>query len=357
MENGKAKVPGFVRSLLTRDVRTLTLFIMLVILAVFFSALNPKNFPSVPNLRSMMLQMAETGVFALAMFIVMISGGLNLSIVMLANMSAAFMAMVTTGMVLGGVLTTPTARVAVGVSVALATGMLGGALNGLFVSHFGLNALLVTTATSQLFEGIAQLITKGGSIVNTIPSIVLFGNGYVWGLVPNVFVLTLLCYLLAAVFANLTKYGENARLLGANTVANQYCGNNNKRTLMTAYIISGLFSAVGGIVVFAKMGIVRSEYGSTLSSQALLTLVLAGLLLIGGIGKVSNTLLSLCILQVISSGLNLAGITTYMKSVCWGFMLILIVLINTPVFKEFLRKLGIKRRKRNAGGSVPQEGI
>lgn len=345
MENSKKK-PGFVKSLFLKDVRTVTLVIMLVILAVFFSILNPKNFPSIHNMRSMMLQMAETGIFVLAMFIIMISGGLNLSIVMLANMSAATMAMVTTGMILGDVLVSPASRIVVGVIVAVITGMLGGALNGMFVAHFGLNALLVTTATSQLFEGVAQLITKGGSIVNTIPSVVLFGNGNIANLVPNVFVLTLLCYLLAGIFANMTKYGENSRLLGANTIANQYCGNNNKRTLMTAYIISGIFSAVGGIVVFCKMGIVRSEYGSTLSSQALLTLVLAGLLLIGGTGKISNVLLSLCILQVISSGLNLAGITTYMKSILWGFMLISVVLINSEVFKGFLRKKGILRKKK-----------
>lgn len=350
MENRESKRGSFIKSLLTRDVRTVTLFIMLVALAIFFSLLNPKNFPSLPNLRSMMLQMAETGLFVLAMFIIMISGGLNLSIVMLANMSAAMMAMVTTGAVFGNVLSSDASRIIVGILVALITGILGGALNGLFVSNFGLNALLVTTATSLLFEGVAQLATKGGSIVNTIPSLVMFGNSYIWKLIPNVFAIMLVCYLLAAIFANMTKYGENSRLLGANTVANQYCGNNNKRTLMTAYILSGIFSAVGGIVVFLKMGIVRSEYGSTLSSQALLTLVLAGMLLIGGSGKISNVLLSLCILQVISSGLNLAGITTYMKSVCWGVMLIVVVLINTPVFKEYMRKLKTKCKRSVKGG-------
>lgn len=348
MENRKNKQPGFIKSLLLRDVRTVTLFAMLVLLALFFSILNPKNFPSLSNLRSMMLQMAETGIFVLAMFIIMISGGLNLSIVMLANMSAATMSMVTTGMILGDLLVSPASRIVVGVLVALITGILGGALNGLFVSHFGLNALLVTTATSQLFEGVAQLITKGGSIVNTIPSLVVFGNSYIWNLIPNVFALTLLCYLLAGIFANCTKYGENSRLLGANTIANLYCGNNNNRTLMTAYILSGLFSAVGGIVVFAKMGIVRSEYGSTLSSQALLVLVLAGLLLIGGSGKISNVLLSLCILQVISSGLNLGGISTYLKSVCWGLMLIIVVLINTQVFKDFLARMRLNRKRAKA---------
>ena len=344
MENSKKKTS--IKALFTRDVRTTTLLLMLVLLAVFFSILNPKNFPSMANLRSMMLQMAETGIFVLAMFIIMISGGLNLSIVMLANMSAAIMATVTTGMLLGDVLQSNASRIVVGVIVGLITGMLGGALNGLFVSHFGLNALLVTTATSQLFEGVAQLVTKGGSIVNTIPSVVLFGNGYILNLIPNVFALTLLCYLLASIFANQTKYGENSRLLGANATANQYCGNNNKRTLMTAYIISGLFSAVGGIVVFTKMGIVRSEYGSTLSSQALLTLVLAGLLLIGGSGKISNVLISLCILQVISSGLNLAGITTYMKSVCWGLMLILVVSINSQACKDVLNRIKMRRRNQ-----------
>ncbi|MEG1017523.1 MAG: hypothetical protein RSE36_06890, partial [Oscillospiraceae bacterium] len=156
--------------------------------------------------------------------------------------------------------------------------------------------------------------------------------------------------IVAAIFANKTKYGENSRLLGANGTANIYCGNNNVRTLMSAYILSGIFSAFGGMLVFAKMGIVRSEYGGTLSSQALLTLVLAGLLVIGGTGKVINVLLSLAILQVVSSGLNLAGITTYMRSVVWGVMLMIVVVANTPQVSELTRKMKAKllmRRKRS----------
>ena len=325
-----------VTAYLLREKRTVSLVLLLAALVTVMSILSP-SFPTGANARSMMLQMAENGLFTLAMFIIMISGGLNLSIVSVANFSAACMASVTTGMLFpsleGGT------RLVAGILLALAVGALCGVLNGFFVSKLGLNALLVTSASSQLFQGAAQLITKGGSIVSSDPAIVQFGNGAVFGLLPNSFLITMACYLVAALFANCTKYGENSRLLGANETANLYCGNNNVRTLLTAYILSGIFSAVGGMVVFAKMGIVRSEYGSTLSSQALLTLVLAGLLLIGGTGKVLNVLLSLCILQVVASGFNLAGINTYLKSVGWGVLLMGIVIMNTPICGEFLTRL------------------
>lgn len=327
-----------VRYIFDREKRTVSLVIVLVVLYALMSLLNPRNFPTIANTRSMMLQLAETGLFTLAMFIIMISGGLNLSIVSVANFSAACMASVTTGAIFTS-LTGDGSKIFVGILLALAAGAICGAINGFFVSKLGLPALLVTSASSQLFEGAAQLITKGGSIVSTTPSIVQFGNGAVGGILPNAFIITILCYIVAALFANQTKYGENSRLLGANETANLYCGNNNVRTLMTAYIISGILSAIGGMIVFAKMGIVRSEYGSTMSSQALLTLVLAGLLVIGGTGKVVNVLLALGILQVVASGFNLAGINTYLKSVCWGLLLMAIVVFNTPQAASVIGKI------------------
>jgi simple sugar transport system permease protein len=265
------------------------------------------------------------------------------------------MASVITGKIFPG-LEAPVTKIAVGICLAIFAGALCGVLNGFFVSKLGLNALLATSASSQLFEGSAQLITKGGSIVNsTIPSITLFGNSAVFNVVPNVFVVTILCYIVAAIFVNDTKYGENSRLLGANETANLYCGNNNVRTLMTAYILSGILSAIGGMTVFAKMGIVRSEYGSTLSSQALLTLVFAGLMIIGGTGKVINVLLSLIILQMAASGFNLAGLSSYLKNLCWGVMLMMIVITSTPYVGDLARKargglFGARERGRESTG-------
>ncbi|MDR1621755.1 MAG: ABC transporter permease [Synergistaceae bacterium] len=339
------------RDSIFRERRTVGLLVVLVALAFVMSLLNPRNFPTIPNMRSMMLQMAETGIFTLAMFVIMISGGLNLSIVSAANFSAACMASVVTGKIFTGI-ESPAGKVAVGVALAICVGALCGSLNGFFVSKLRLNALLVTTASSQLFEGAAQLITKGGSIVNSqIPSITTFGNGAVFGVLPNAFLMTLACYVAAALFVNNTKYGENSRLLGANETATLYCGNNNVRTLMTAYMLSGIFSAVGGITVFAKMGIVRSEYGSSLSSQALLTLVFAGLMIVGGTGKVFNVILSLVILQMVASGFNLARLTAYSKSLCWGVMLMFIVIMSTPQAEGFFRVFGKLLGSGKKGGS------
>lgn len=335
-----------------KEKRTISLVAILILLVAVMSILNPNRFLTLNNLRSMMGQMAETGLFTLAMFIIMISGGLNLSIVSAANLSAAVMASITTQMIFSNVFTTDGQRIVFGIIAGILAGILCGVLNGFFVSKLGLPALLVTTASAQLFEGCAQLITKGGSIVNTIPGMVQFGNGSLFNLIPYVFIITMICYIVVSIFANDTKYGEGSRLLGANETANKYCGNNNVRTLMTAYILSGVISAIGGIVVFMKMGIVRSEYGSTLSSQALLTLVLAGLLVIGGTGKVINVLVSLAILQAVQSGLNLAGITTYMKSVIWGTLLMIVVVFNTPLVSEFFRKQKNRLRRQTDGKST-----
>lgn len=337
-----------VLEMLNKDKRTISLVVMFIIATVFMALLTP-NFMTGANVRSMLLQMAEMGLFVLSMFIIMISGGLNLSIIAIANFSAAAMAVVVMNDAMPFAL-----RTVLGLVAALATGMLCGLLNGIFVSKIGLQALLVTSASTLMFTGIAQLITKGQAIIISQPALVSFGNGALFNLIPYVFIIALVCFWAAAIFANNTKYGEVSRLLGANEQASKYCGNNNERTLLTAYIISGLFSAVGGIIVLLKTGIVRSEYGATLNQQALLTLLFAGLLLVGGSGKIINILISLATLQVISSGLNLAGVTNYMKNVLWGVMFMIVVVLNTPTTSEFLQKMKKKLIKEKPTKKVSE---
>ena len=316
---------------------TATLLVLLIILIIVMSYLNPRNFPTLINAQSMLSQMACLGVFALAMFLPMISGGINLSIVTTGNLAGVGMIMVVNGLFFGA-LPSDGSRIAVGIIIAIMIGMLCGLVNGAFISKMRLSPVLVTLASSMLFEGGATLVTRGGGLVSGIPGIVIFGNSTVFNFIPNVFIITIACYVAVSLFVNNTKYGEISRLLGANENASRYCGNNNVRTVMTTYILSGILSSIGGLIVFFRIGIVRAEYGVTIPFQTILILVLAGLMVIGGSGKVIDVMLSLAILQVVQTGFNLGGVNVFLRNTWWGIILMSIVVLNTRTFGEFANK-------------------
>jgi ribose/xylose/arabinose/galactoside ABC-type transport system permease subunit len=287
----------------------------------------------------MLRQMSEIGIFSLAMFLVVISGGFTLSAIALGNFSAICGGVIIQGVLFADIMPDPTVRLIVGIAVIFAVGMLGGALNGWFVAKLGLTTILVTSATLLLFQGVSLLITQGESIMGAPPIILELGSGSLFGVVPYLFILLIVCYVLAGAFLSFTSYGEQCRLLGTNETANKYSGNSNYKTLMYSYILSGVASAIGGIVVYSRMGVLRADYGGTLTNTALIVVLLGGAWLIAGGGKLSNIFISIICLQVIASGTALAGWSPFLKNTLWGVFLLFILITGSNKFTDWYKKL------------------
>lgn len=320
------------------DKRTVSLFLITASLVLVIGSLNPGSFFSLYNFKSMTVQLAEIGIYGLALFTIVVSGGLNLSIVAIANFSAICGGCIMQGLVLGDVIVDPTARLLAGILVSLAVGMLSGVINGYFVAGLGLAAVLVTSATSQLFQGMALVVTKGSAIVGAPDAIMTLGTGTVGGVVPYLFVLVVLCYGVVHFIFEYTSFGEQCRLLGANATANKYSGNSNFRTLMKSYILSGLFSAVGGLVSYSRMCALRPDYGNSLTSTAMLVVLMGGAYIVAGGGRIVNIFIALFSIQIISSGMTLAGTSNFTRNTVWGFLLVGVLLLGTPVVREKFRR-------------------
>ena len=327
------------------DKRTISLLFITVLLILVIGSMNPKSFFSVYNFKSMSRQLAEIGIYGLALFTIVISGGLNLSIVAIANLSAICGGCIMQGLILGDVITDPFMRLILGILVSLTVGVLSGVINGYFVAGLGLTAVLVTSATSQLFQGIALVITKGSAIVGAPEAIIKLGSGDLWGNVPYLMLLAVICYGITHFVFEYTSYGEQCRLLGANATANRYSGNSNFRTLMKSYMLSGFFSAVGGLVSYSRMCALRSDYGNSLTSTAMLVILMGGAWIVAGGGKIINIFIALLSIQVISSGLTLAGTSNFTRNTIWGLLLVGILLLGTPQIKEKFMKLRSRRRQ------------
>ena len=241
--------------------KTFVLLAVLILLAVVVGAFKPDKFYTMANFQSMSRQLAEIGIYALATFVIVVSGGLNMSIVAVANFSAICGGSVMQGMVLGNVIQDPTMRLIVGVVVSLIIGTLSGVINGYFVAGLGLTAVLFTSATRMLCQGMALVITKGNAIVGAPDAISSLGAESLFGTIPYLLILTVVCYAIAEFVFEKTAFGAQCRLLGANAVANRYSGNSNFKTLMKSYMLSGLFSSIGGIASYSRMCALRPDYG------------------------------------------------------------------------------------------------
>ena len=328
----------------TKNGKTYSLLAITFALAIIIGSLNPDKFFTLRNFQSMSRQLAEIGIYALATFVIVVSGGLNMSIVAVANFSAICGGSIMQGLILGDVIVDPTARLIVGILVSLIIGVLSGVINGYFVAGLGLTAVLVTSATSQLFQGMALVITKGNAIVGAPDAISALGTDNLFGVVPYLLVLTMVCYFIAEFIFEKTAFGAQCRLLGANGTANQYSGNSNFRTLMKSYMLSGLFSAIGGIVSYSRMCALRPDYGTSLTSTGMLVVLMGGAWVVAGGGKVLNIFISLFCVQILSSGLTLAGTSNFTRNTVWGLLLVGILLVSTPQVKE-----GMLKRLRHLG--------
>ncbi len=323
------------------DKRTAALILLTIALAMVMGAFNPSRFYSVTNFQSMGRQLAEIGIYALAMFVVVVSGGLNLSIVAVANFSAICGGSIMQGLLFGDIITDPTARLIVGFVVSILVGILSGVINGYFVAGLGLAAVLVTSASSQLFQGAALIITKGNAIVGAPPVIEALGTGELFG-IPYLIIVVAACYIVCHFLFQRTGYGEQCRLLGANATANKYSGNPNFKILMKSYILSGVFSAIGGLISYSRMAALRPDYGPSLTSTAMLVVLMGGAWIVAGGGKVLNIFISLFCMQILGSGLTLAGAINFVRNTVWGILLIVILILGSSSGKKFTAKLKSK---------------
>ncbi|MDL2238087.1 ABC transporter permease [Christensenellaceae bacterium OttesenSCG-928-K19] len=311
---------GFLRKI---EKSTLWLLLLLIGLVVVVSIAAPKQFVTLANFQSMGFQLPEFGIMSLGMMICMIAGGIDLSIVGMANLSgivaAAFMHAV-------GV--DSTAGMAGGICLALVVGMACGAFNGLLIGGLRIPAMLVTLCAQQIFMGLGLVITKGPAIAGLSEAYQVIGNGVVANAIPIALVLFIGVAVVLFFVMKYTVYGQQLYLLGSNPVASRYSGVNNIKVIVKTHMISGLLAAVAGIVISSHYGSAKSDYGSAYTLQTLLICILGGISPVGGKGKLAGVVLAIVIIQVISSAFGILRVDSFLKTFVFGLILIAVMIMQ-----------------------------
>ena len=325
---------------------TVTLLGGLLVLSVcFFGALTPGSFLSGETARAMFFQMPELGILALAMMIPLMSGGLNLAIIATANLAALTMAAVLTKMLTPE--SSPQAVAGV-IVLALAAGLivslLIGLLTGSIVAYLGVHPILVTLGTMTAVKGISVYVTNGGVIGGFPAPILYLGNGSLLG-VPVPMLLFLLCAAVVAVIINRAPFGVAVRMIGSNEKATRYSGVNTPLMLVGVYVASSVLCWVGSLVMMARFNSASAGYAESYLLITILAAVLGGVDPNGGFGTVLGLVLSLVLLQIISTGFNLLGFSSHLTQAIWGATMIVAIALAL-VRDRWIARLWLRQTAR-----------
>lgn len=304
-------------------VSAVMLFVMLLMWL-----LNGKAFMNLGNFQSMAFQLPELGILTLAMMIAMLTSGINLSIIATANLSGIVMALILTKIfpVESAAASSPM-LVVLAIIAGLSVAALIGALNGFLIAMLEISPILATLGTMILVTGISLVLTGGYVISGFSPAMLAIGNSDILG-IPIPMLVFLGCAGVMAIILNRTPLGTRIYMLGSNPIACFFSGVNNRTVLMRTYIISGIYCGLASVVMISRFNSAKADYGESYLLLTVLAAVLGGVSASGGFGKVSGLIISLIILQMISSGLNLMGISNFLTLALWGIVLIAVMVIK-----------------------------
>lgn len=311
------------------------LFGIFIFLFVVMSILSPDKFLSITNLQTMLFQMPEFGLMALAMMIAVLTGGMNLSIITgstLATIIAGFF------MRTEFVQNNPALGTLLAVLMTIFIACMTGVLNGAIVAYIGVAPMLVTLGTKTLFEGLGLQFTKGSSVSGFPELFNRIGSGTLFG-IPYTLIILIIFTVLSYFLFERSKWGMEVYMIGCNETATRFSGVNTKATLLKVYIYSGLMYGIAGILIASRYCSAKTDYGSSYLMQALTAVVLGGTSIAGGSGTVAGTILAVMIIQTVSTGFNIYGINRNIVNIITGVILIVVLAIR------YLTQVVIDRKK------------
>jgi ribose/xylose/arabinose/galactoside ABC-type transport system permease subunit len=320
--------------------------LFLLTLIVVFALLEP-NFLNPLNLLNVLRQVSITGLIAIGMTFVILTAGIDLSVgalLALAGMVGAYVAK-------GGLADRFSIGDAVDTSnpwqlallAALAVGMAGGAAQGLTITKLRVPPFVVTLGGLTIFRGMTLMLSNGGPISGFPPDYNYWGQGRIdIPFVANVPV-PVIIFITAAVVALLvlryTRYGQHVYATGGNALAANLNGVPTQRIIFSVYVIVGFMCGLAGFILSARLGSAEAVAGSGFELAVIAAVVIGGTSLFGGVGGIGGTVVGVLLIGVLTNGLVLLNVSSFVQQIVIG-----LVLIGAVAFERFAT------RSRQGGG-------
>ena len=293
--------------------------IVTIVLAVVVHIITNGNFFTAYNLATYTRTASFTIIVGAAQTLVLLLGGIDLSVASIAGFSSMIFAM----LVLKGGMNPILAIV-----IALICGLACGAVNGLFICGLDLPPFIVTLATSQIFRGIIYVATKGFPLTGIPAWITVLGQKSLGGLIPYPTIIMVGLIIILSFMLKDSSFGRHIYAVGGNESAARIVGIRTNRTKTAVYALSGLISGLAGVLMVLRMGASQVNIGETWVMPSITAAVLGGTSMTGGVGGVGGTLIGGLLMGAISFSINLLGIDSYWDNVVTGLVVLAAVSLD-----------------------------
>lgn len=309
--------------------QNIMLLVLLVVALTLVLVLVPQFFSSL-NIANVARQSSVTGIIAVGMTFVILTGGIDLSVGgTLAVAGILFSIMARSG-----------CNIVLCLACSLLAGVIVGMVNAIGVEFFGIQPFIMTLATASIINGAAFLICNGIPVefnqVQT-PLVDFLGNGNV-GLVPGPFILFLAMTVASAVILRYTPFGRYVYSVGSSFEGARLAGIRTTRVVLSTYVICGVCAALGGVITACRLYVGHPVAGGSAALDAIASIVIGGTRLSGGRGTVVGTALGVLLMTVTANILNLLGISSYVQQVVKGFIIIVAILLSNKSIKSYVQR-------------------
>lgn len=304
--------------------------LFLLLLIAVFTALEPR-FAHPLNVFNILRQVSISGLVAIGMTFVILTKGIDLSVGSLLALSGLVGAYVAKGglddrFALGGATTAANPLILV-VLAALAAGMLGGAVQGLAITRLKVPPFVVTLGGLTAFRGAALLFSGGGPISGFSADYAWWGQGRI-GMVPVPVVIFLVAALLAHFVLTYTVFGKHVYATGGNERAADLNGVPTRRVVFITYVISGFACGLAGFLLSARLNSAEAVAGTGLELTVIAAVVIGGTSLFGGVGSIVGTVIGALLLGVLTNGLVLLNVSSFIQQIVIGVTLVAAVTLD-----------------------------
>lgn len=303
--------------------RTTEFVILLAVLieCTTFAFLSPSFF-TLNNFVNVTLQIAIYGILAIGMTVVMITGGIDLSIGSVVALVGVVAAILSKQAIMPSGVMVPFAILA-----GLVVGAASGWISGFLVARFAIPPFIVTLAMMTICRGVVFIITGGFTEGELPESFGWLGRGHVWILPIPVVIMTLL-FALGYVMLEHTAFGRHVYALGGSEEASRLSGIRVQRAKILVYSINGLLAGLAGVTLAARLGAGAPNSGLQYELDVIAAVVVGGTSLSGGRGSILGTLAGTVFIGVLNNGLNLANVDPYTQKVALGVVILAAVWLD-----------------------------
>lgn len=294
------------------------IIIGLIIICIILGIMTD-SFLTIRNFTNIMRQISINVILACGMTMVIILGGIDLSVGSIIAVS---------GCLCCGLITNTGVPSYAAIPISILAGTLVGVFNGVVISRTTIPPFIVTLAMMNIGRGFARIYTKATTILVDDELFTFIGSGTVLGGIPIHIIYMVIVIVVSALILSRTKLGRNIYAVGDNKQAAEYSGIHAKKVTMIVFIIMGFFAACAGIISSARTFSGQFNVGEGAEMDAISAVVLGGTSMSGGIGHLSGTIIGCIVIGVLNNGMNILGIDSSWQYVVKGIVVLLAVFID-----------------------------